>query len=830
MPVEVAPACSVWPPALSVRRSANAGSDLPPRLWNGPGDLGGHGTIDALQALGLEADAEVQAPALERVIGPEGLRQDALGVLAGQDIRRTAAGGQGQRRDGHGGQKRQHTTKKSEHSQHLPRGSQPVLRPGQARHRSIGRVRHTPVLLVGVLLVWCLTCAAPSPGAAAQPRATTAAKAHPTVRESLDALLSSGQIDQAFHDAYTDSYDAAQRTLKTLRGTRFRQLKAVLATLDGLSAGGALIPGRLPLLFTTLDVNRRWWSSGPLLRYGQRPAVSGSPLVWQCYPGQGMQIQWLGTFGKANALFSGRVYDERLRGAARGGARAGRRSAPAASRSSTWFTFDGGRPPWVSGLAQGTALSALARGRRSACATPGTCSRPRGARDLPDRPPAGVRVDDARPAPTTSCTPTPRGCASLNGFVQALNGLHDFAALANDDRGRRAVRRGRRRAARRAAACDTGAWSRYSGRPRVRPRLPPAAARLPGRAVRAADRGRDACAPRSTATPPALHRRPDAPRRRSRYRGRARPRARGRPASGRLHGWTRSPTVTLTWRPAARVVHRPHRAARAAAGAASTGSPRAGRPRHRAALRAVDLAGNASAVPRAVADGQALPPGTLRGCGPWDRGPSSTRARAASARRRSPLPPPAAARPRACARSSCRPIPRTRWPTRSCTGLGADPIAVAPRPRGPAGLRAAGAQRNWASVPAGCRSARRPRCGPHLRPGTDRASRDRRALQPAELKRPPRGRAAGRDRRRLRADRRDAAAAVLPRRGALVAGQGVSAAGAADGGRAAVRPCGPRRQPARRSGARGGQRPRAQPDRDERDPPRLRARARSAWS
>ena len=50
------------------------------------------------------------------------------------------------------------------------------------------------------------------------------------------------------------------------------------------------------------SANRRWWSTGPLLGYGQRVGFSGSELVWQFYPGHGLQIQWLGTFGKLNWL------------------------------------------------------------------------------------------------------------------------------------------------------------------------------------------------------------------------------------------------------------------------------------------------------------------------------------------------------------------------------------------------------------------------------------------------------------------------------------------------------------------------------------------------
>ena len=65
------------------------------------------------------------------------------------------------------------------------------------------------------------------------------------------------------------------------------------------SLRGFPTPSRLPVLFQTLDRNRQWWTTGPLLSSGQRVEFTGSELVWEYYPGQGIQLQVLGTFGKA---------------------------------------------------------------------------------------------------------------------------------------------------------------------------------------------------------------------------------------------------------------------------------------------------------------------------------------------------------------------------------------------------------------------------------------------------------------------------------------------------------------------------------------------------
>ena len=114
-------------------------------------------------------------------------------------------------------------------------------------------------------------------------------------------------------------------------------------------------------MFLTVQRNRQWWASRPLLAPGARVGFAGSELVWQHYAGQGIQLQWLGTFGRANALFTGgRRYDGRLR------ALIGEVLPLAAGRAGgrAWeylFRFGAGRPPWVSGLAQGTAVQALSR-------------------------------------------------------------------------------------------------------------------------------------------------------------------------------------------------------------------------------------------------------------------------------------------------------------------------------------------------------------------------------------------------------------------------------------------------------------------------------------
>jgi hypothetical protein len=286
-----------------------------------------------------------------------------------------------------------------------------------------------------------------------------AAQAQRTVPSELDALLAAGAIDQLHHDAWAQAFDDAKATLKKLRDTRRRQLDAVLANTRALAATGLLTAQRAALAFQTLERNRAWWAAGPLLRYGQRVSFSGSQLVWQYYPGQGIQVQWLGTFGRANGLFQSGSHEVELR------ALLDEALALAVPRAGgiAWeslFVFDGGRPPWVSGLTQGTAIQALSRAAvrlqapayfESARAALGIFRTP---------PPEGVNV--ATPAGAHylqySFNPSLR---ILNGFIQALNGLYDFAALANDAEGRALFAAGEAEARIEVPLFDTGAWSLY---------------------------------------------------------------------------------------------------------------------------------------------------------------------------------------------------------------------------------------------------------------------------------------------------------------------------------------------------------------------------------
>ena len=87
--------------------------------------------------------------------------------------------------------------------------------------------------------------------------------------------------------------------------------------------------------------------------------------MWEYYPGQGIELQELGSFGKADGLYTGgRSLYRRFRHLLA-------ELIPLAARRAgglAWeyyFGFDGGRPPWTSAMSQGTALQALADAARA---------------------------------------------------------------------------------------------------------------------------------------------------------------------------------------------------------------------------------------------------------------------------------------------------------------------------------------------------------------------------------------------------------------------------------------------------------------------------------
>lgn len=283
-----------------------------------------------------------------------------------------------------------------------------------------------------------------------------------TVRSELARLYRDHLITRAAYRRYGGSFNAALASARHLSGTRGVELESVIQNLHDIAAGGLLTVSRLPVLFETLRRNRQWWTTRPVPSAGQRIEFAGSELVWEYYAGQGIELQELGSFGKADGLYTaGRSHYGRMRrllaeiiplGATRGG-------------GLTWeyyFNFDGGSPPWTSAMSQGTALEALTRAYRAFHDRSYLRVARRALPIFSVPPPVGVGVNTRLGTRYLqySFASAPAD-EVINGFLQTLIGLHDYARASRDPRGARLFARGDAEARAELPRYDTGAWSLY---------------------------------------------------------------------------------------------------------------------------------------------------------------------------------------------------------------------------------------------------------------------------------------------------------------------------------------------------------------------------------
>jgi D-glucuronyl C5-epimerase C-terminus len=290
--------------------------------------------------------------------------------------------------------------------------------------------------------------------------ARAAAKKKPTVDSELSRFKKSGAITSEEYAGYLASWKRGKRARRGLTGQRGNELGAVISNLDWMASVKRLEPTRLKALFLTLDRNRELWARfANLPGAGGRIEFEGSEIVWQYYAGQGLQIQPLGTFGKANGLWTAGDQDPRL-------ARLFEEMIPLMARrgsSLVWeyyFFFGGGRPPWASGMAQATGLQALSRSINR-LNRPEWRSVIAPALKLFDiKPPTGVRIDTPAGRHYLQYSFTP-GTRIINAFMQAVLGLYETANQLNDPVARRLAELGDAQARIELPRYDTGAWTLY---------------------------------------------------------------------------------------------------------------------------------------------------------------------------------------------------------------------------------------------------------------------------------------------------------------------------------------------------------------------------------
>ena len=324
---------------------------------------------------------------------------------------------------------------------------------------------------------------------APRPRAFASSRGSRAVLRVLARALRAQSITRPDYDRYRRAYRRIRSAWRRLAGARQAEVGYLIRSLERIALGGRLTPSRMPLLFLQLERNTTYWPSKPFPAAGDQISFRGSEIVFQYFPGRGLQFHPLANFKKANLLHGACARSGRgnpVCGARPPGPRAGTPCRPQRLRRlldelsrlavkrgpnfTAWeymFHFNGGSPPWMSAMAQSVAVTALAR-----------ASRLLGRPDYVTTAQAALGAFEAG-SPTGVRTTGPYGGVHylqysfaprlfvFNAFFQSLIGLHDFGRLTGDQRATALFRQGEPEARAEVPSSDTGDWSRYSFRGRA---------------------------------------------------------------------------------------------------------------------------------------------------------------------------------------------------------------------------------------------------------------------------------------------------------------------------------------------------------------------------
>ena len=293
-------------------------------------------------------------------------------------------------------------------------------------------------------------------------------------------------ITRSDYSRYRQMDLRARRNLGRMAGARRRELGYVIQSLERIALTRQLTPTRMPALFLQLRRNSAYWPSKTFPAAGDQITFRGSELLYQYFPGRGLQLHPLLNFKKANLLISACGSGGRSQpvcGARPPGPRAGTPCRPERLRRLldelsglavrrgrkfiAWeylFDFGGGSPPWMSGMAQATAITALARGARLLNRPEYNATAEAALGAFEAAPPIGVRTKGPLGGVHYLQYSFAPRLFIFNAFFQSLIGLHDYGKLTANARATSLFQQGELEARREVPYSDTGNWSRYSFR------------------------------------------------------------------------------------------------------------------------------------------------------------------------------------------------------------------------------------------------------------------------------------------------------------------------------------------------------------------------------
>jgi len=334
----------------------------------------------------------------------------------------------------------------------------------------------------------CIALACLAALAAANPGSTRAATRTDPVIEALGRASLALQVQPQQESAWRATYRHAVLVAGALpKGSvRRREMIASLNIVRGMAARGVLAPDVMPMAFLTLQRNADWWATHGPPGNGGSPGEKGaagrkckplripkkrkrhrkahasrltfpdSNVVFQWYPGLGLQIQVNGTFAAINTLFAQNTEESKAQ--ARDALDEMLTLASRRGGAITWdylFPFGGASPPWTSGLSQATAIRAYLKANRYATA------REIGAL-FGVRAPLGIRVPLGRDGNWYALYSYAPGERVLNAHLNAVIALHDLARVTQDPEIAALEAEGERAARRHIKRFDvSGVWSRY---------------------------------------------------------------------------------------------------------------------------------------------------------------------------------------------------------------------------------------------------------------------------------------------------------------------------------------------------------------------------------
>ncbi|HEX2160674.1 MAG TPA: D-glucuronyl C5-epimerase family protein [Thermoleophilaceae bacterium] len=300
--------------------------------------------------------------------------------------------------------------------------------------------------------------------------ARTSRRARRATSRALALARRRGAISSARYVKYRRIVMRARAVERRLSGARAAELANAIALVDGIALRRKLTAGRLPALMLILQRNTQYWPRQPFPSDRDHVMFRGSRLIFEYYAGEGLQLQPLVNFKQANLMHGACVKDTGEPCDRAGLRRLLRELVRTSTRRGgfkTWeyyFEFGGGRPPWISGMAQATAIQAFARASELLNA-PGYLKQARAAFGAFRKPPPiGVRTTG--PFGGTHYLQysfAPR-LYIINAFLQALIGLYDYAEITGDRTARALLEDAEPEAREELVANDTGDWSTYSYR------------------------------------------------------------------------------------------------------------------------------------------------------------------------------------------------------------------------------------------------------------------------------------------------------------------------------------------------------------------------------